>query len=129
MARKRAEHSGVMGDDAERLRARRQRLDLSQEALAQKAHVNRDTIAAIERGQGFRRSSLTKIEKALDDLEHEAGLDVPPPEPEQQLVEFEVRIEGEPTITVVARGRGAREEIREEIAALVRRLRANEKNS
>lgn len=93
---------------------------MSQAELAREAGVNRDTVAAIERGQGFRRSSLTKIEKALDAIEEESGIHTPPPVP--QPVEFEVRIEGEPAITVIARGPGAEEEI----ARLLRRLRNRE---
>lgn len=124
MARQRAEQSELMGEDAERLRARRDRLGMSQSQLAREAGVNRDTVAAIERGQGYRRSSLVKLEKALDAIEEEAGVDAPPP-PKDPLVEFEVHIAGEPEITVVARGEGAREEITE----LLRRLRERDDNS
>lgn len=110
-----------MGEDAERLRARRERLGMSQAELAREAGINRDTVAAIERGQGFRRSSLTKLEKALDAVEEEVGIDVPP-RPKESLVEFEVRIAGEPEITVIARGEGAQDEI----VKLLRRLRARD---
>jgi len=47
--------------------------------LADAAGVSRDTLAAIESGQGFRRASLTKIERALDAAEEEAGITAPPP--------------------------------------------------
>lgn len=95
MARLDKEQSGVMSDDGQRVRARRERLGMGKRELAAMAGVARDTLAAIEEGQGFRRSSLTKIERALDEAEAEAGIDAPPAKvsaDEQDLVEF--RVEG-----------------------------------
>jgi DNA-binding XRE family transcriptional regulator len=96
MARLSRAESGVMGDEGQRIKQRRERLDMGKQELAKLAGVSRDTLAAIEGGPGFRRSSLTKIERALDQLEEEAGMEAPPPvsaEAEQQdLVEF--RVEG-----------------------------------
>lgn len=119
MARKAAEKSGGMSEDAEQVRARRERLGMSQRDLAIEANVNRDTVAAIERGQGYRGSSLAKLKAALDRLEEEAGINAPPPTAEQEAVEFEIHIEGEPSVTVIARGPGAGQEIEK----LLRRLR------
>lgn len=116
MARKRAEQSGVMRDDADRLRARMERLGISDSELAREAGVHRDTIGAIKQGQGFRRSSLTKLEKALDGLEREAGLDAPAPAVES--IEFEVHLSGESPATILVRGHGAEEAV----ARLLKRL-------
>lgn len=117
MARQPATQSGGMSGDAERLRARMERLGISDSALARESGVNRDTVAAIKGGFGFRRSSLTKIEEALGRLEEEAGVEHVPPE--QELVEFEVQVPGEPKATVIIRGAGAEEAV----ARLLRRLR------
>lgn len=117
MARKDAKHSGVMGNDAERLRARMDRLGYTDVQLARESGVDRGTIAAIKRGQGFRRSSLAKIEKTLDALEHEAGFDAPPAE---EHVEFEVQIPGDVNATVVVRGPGAEQAV----ARLLRRIQS-----
>lgn len=104
--RKRAEQSGVMRDDADRLRARMERLGISDSELGRLAGVNRDTIAAIKKGQGFRRSSLTKLEKALDGLEREAGYDAP----RVETTEFEFRLgPGEDPMVIVVRGPQAEE--------------------
>lgn len=71
--------------------------------LAEVAGVNRDTIAAIEKGKGFRTSSLTKIERALGQLEEEMGIDTPvAPSAPTGLVEFEVT--GDFGVRVVVRG-------------------------
>ena len=106
MARLNRAESGVMGDEGEKVRQRRERLVLGKQALAKEAGVSRDTLAAIEDGQGFRRSSLTKIEQTLSRLEEEAGLDTPPASSdltEDDLVEF--RIEGVMGVkAVVVRG-------------------------
>lgn len=95
MARLEKEHSGVMGDEGERVRIRRERLNMGKVELAESAGVSRDTLAAIEEGKGFRRSSLTKIEHALERAEEEAGIVTPPNHAttsSDDLVEF--RVEG-----------------------------------
>lgn len=117
MARQPAPHSGGMSGDAERLRTRMERLGISDSALARESGVNRDTVAAIKGGMGFRRSSLAKIEDALERLEQEAGMEHPPPEGE--LVEFVIQVPGEPDATVIVRGTGAEEAV----ARLLKRLR------
>lgn len=53
---------------------RRERIGVTLIDLARLAGINRDTVAAIEEGKGFRRDSLTKIERALTELEVEHGL-------------------------------------------------------
>lgn len=85
----------VMGDEGERVRARRERLVMGKRELAELAGVSRDTLAAIEDGRGFRRSSLTKIENALADAEALAGLDAPTATASAADVDVvEFRIEG-----------------------------------
>jgi transcriptional regulator with XRE-family HTH domain len=63
----------AMTDAGQAVRARQEHLGLSMVALAEAAGISRDTLSEIEHGQGFRRSSLTKIERVLNDAEEEAG--------------------------------------------------------
>src|SRR5689334_10955415 len=77
-ARNRAHSSLVTGDEGNHVRLRRERLGMDKSQLAREAGVSRETLAAIERGEGFRRSTLTKIEHALDEAEKEAGLEAAP---------------------------------------------------
>ena len=86
MTRLRVEASGPVTDEGEQVRARRERLGLSMNQLAKSAAVSRDTISAIEAGQGFHRSSLTKIERALEIAEDEYGITAPPPTSEKPHV-------------------------------------------
>ena len=96
MARLDRAHSGVMSNEGERLRSRRERLAMSKLELAEQAGISRDTLAAIERGEGFRRSSLTKVERVLDELEEEAGIHAPAPAESEgpRLATFDVSGEG-----------------------------------
>lgn len=119
MARRDAEQSGVMGEDATRLRMRMDRLGINDSELARESGVNRDTIAAIKRGQGFRRSSLTKLETALSHLEEEAGLDAPPPPTSGEVVEFTLDFPDGSRATFAVRGPDAEERV----ARLLARLR------
>lgn len=101
MGRKSAEESPVMGDEGARVKARRERLGMNRKELAGHADVNRATLTAIEEGQGFRMESLTKIERALDGLELEMGVHVPPAE-STGLVSFEIRMPGGGATVVVS---------------------------
>lgn len=78
MAREHRADSDPVSDEGKAVQARRERLGLGKNELAEAADVSRDTVAAIEAGEGFRRSSLTKIENALKAAEDEAGLTAPP---------------------------------------------------
>lgn len=78
MARLGKEHLGDMSNEGTRVRDRRERLGIGKKALAELAGVNRNTLAAIEAGESFNRTSLAKLERVLDDLEEEAGIDAPP---------------------------------------------------
>jgi transcriptional regulator with XRE-family HTH domain len=83
-----------MSDEGTRVKQRRERLGVDKKELAAEAGVNRNTLAAIEAGESFNRTSLAKIERALDALELEAGIGTPihiAPD-NQDLVEF--RVEG-----------------------------------
>lgn len=89
------EHLRDMSNEGQRVKERRERLGLDKKGLAAEAGVNRNTLAAIEAGESFNRTSLAKIERKLDELEVEAGFDAPPATSQagdQDLVEF--RIEG-----------------------------------
>jgi transcriptional regulator with XRE-family HTH domain len=76
MARSKAD-SGDMSAEGERVKARRERLGLDKRRLATEAGVSRETLGAIEGGQGFRNSSLVKIERVLESYEAEAGITEP----------------------------------------------------
>lgn len=123
MARLDAADSGFMSDDGARIKERRERLAMGKRELAELAGVSRDTLAAIETGQGFRRSSLTKIERALSQVEAEAGIDVPPvkvADEDQDLVEF--RVEGVLGVQAVV-VRGPVRDVREFEGSIARILR------
>lgn len=93
-----------MGDHGKRITERRDRLGMTVVELAKRARVHRNTLMALERGEGVRTDTLAKVERALDELELEAGFDVPPARPEEQrLVTFEVDL-GEGAASVVVRG-------------------------
>ena len=83
MAREDRAQLGPVSDEGVEVTHRRERLGLDIYELAAEAGVNRDTVAAIEKGKGFRRASLAAIESALDRLETEVGLNAPPREPDQ----------------------------------------------
>lgn len=90
-----------MTTDGDRVRARRERLGIDKKILAKAAGVSRDTLATIEAGAAFRRSSLTKIERALAAAEEASGLGAPPaPADDADLIEFRVDRDGR----FVARG-------------------------
>jgi DNA-binding XRE family transcriptional regulator len=75
--------------------------------LAELASVSRDTLAAIEEGQGFRRSSLTKIEQALNRIEEESGIDALPIEQRDagpRLATFDIASEGDVPLHIVVSG-------------------------
>lgn len=73
------EHLADVSEEGARVRTRRERLGETVKGLAAEAKVSRNTLAAIEAGESFNRTTLAKIERALDSLEHEAGIDSPPP--------------------------------------------------
>lgn len=74
------EHSGDVGDEGERVKARRQRLGMHVTDLAREAGVNRNTLSALEAGSSFNRTTLTKVERVLDQSETECGLGPPVPD-------------------------------------------------
>ena len=127
MARQDTAQSGPVSDEGDNVRRRRERLGMSKGELADAAGVNRDTLAAIESGEGFRRVSLTKIERALLTAEQEAGLDAPPrseqPQAEQpQLVTIRLPSGGGADI-VVSGPVGSIDKLRETAEALLRASR------
>lgn len=127
MARLGREHLGDMSDEGQRVRERRERLGLDKKSLAEQAGVNRNTLAAIESGDSFNRSSLAKIERVLSDLEREAGIDAPPAKEEQRDL-MEIRAEGVYGIQSIVVGGPVsdRDELVETIARLIERVRNGE---
>lgn len=59
----------------QRVRERRTRLAITRKAFAVEAGIVRDTLSAVEEGRGYNATTLAKINKALDRLEEEAGLE------------------------------------------------------
>lgn len=83
------EAGGPQGDGA-RFRARRLKLGLSVQALAKRAHIDRDTLKRLEEGrEGVRELTVTAIDRTLTDLEQEIGMG--DPDPESNVVRFTVR--------------------------------------
>jgi transcriptional regulator with XRE-family HTH domain len=89
-------------------RDRRNRLGLSQEALADRAGVDRSRIKKVEEGDtSVRDSTIGAIGWALTDLEREMGMDLPSTvrtlgEPAEDMVEFSV--EGNFGVRAVVKG-------------------------
>ena len=127
MAPRNAADFGIVSDDGDRIRARRERLGVDKRHLAAEAGISRETLAAIEGGQGFRRTSLTKIERVLDKLEEEAGMTETkqaPSEPaaEPQLVTIRLP-SGAGADIVVSGPVGSIDKLRETAEALLRASR------
>jgi transcriptional regulator with XRE-family HTH domain len=131
MTRLGSEHLADMSTEGMRVRERRERLGVDKKELAAAAGVNRNTLAAIEAGESFNRTSLAKIERALDSLELEAGINAPihvAPDA-QDLVEF--RIEGVLGVASVV-VRGPVKDVREfegSIARILRQIQQGEPDS
>ena len=130
MARLGREHLGGMSDEGTRVRQRRERLGMDKQDLANEAGVNRNTLAAIERGDSFNRTTLAKIERALDQLEQEAGINAPPPpesSPGSDLIEFD--ISGDFGVHVVVKGPiHDAELLQRQVLGIIREIRKQEKD-
>lgn len=122
MARKKAEQSGGMDDDAARITARRERLGMTKVDLAREARVARTTLNALERGEGVQRSTLTKIERALERLEEEMGIHVPPVAEEKELVTLEVQLPDGRIVRVVTNSSADAGRVAEQVAALLQKM-------
>lgn len=100
----------VADEAGERIRIRRTRLGMPVKALAERAGVDRGRLAAIESGRAHnvRATTIGAIERALDELEHEMGVDdeaearTLAPEGGSEFVEFVV--EGNLGVRVVVKG-------------------------
>lgn len=101
MARTKLADSGPMSDEGQRIQERRERLVMGRRELAEMAKVDRGTLTSIEEGGSYQAKTLTKILRALDDAEAEAGIGVTGAAPELGMIEIEVAGQG---IRVVARG-------------------------
>lgn len=123
MARKKAAQSGGVEDDAAQIRARRERLGISKSELAREAGVSRTTLNAVEAGEGFQRSTYVKIEKTLRDLEHEVGMDAPPPPGKDEgTVTVEVELPDGRTVRVITKGPASADLIADQVAALLQKM-------
>lgn len=84
MRLERAKVPGMVGEDGEEVRHRRERLGLTQAELGREAGgedtpIHRNTISAIEEGRSGNRMKMALVVRALDRLEEEAGITAPPP--------------------------------------------------
>ncbi len=61
----------------EKFKARRTAIGMSVNALAKAANVDRGSLAALEKGHDVRDTTVAAVDKALADLEHQLGMDVP----------------------------------------------------
>lgn len=120
MARRKQAQSGLM-DEAERVRSRRERLGISKVDLAKEAGVSRHTLAAVERGEGHTRSTMSRIERALGALEEEAGIHIVPSPPES-LVTVEVELPDGRTARVIIQSGADADEVASQVAAIVQKM-------
>lgn len=131
MARLGREHLGDMSAEGDQVRERRERLGMEKKELAEEAGVNRNTLAAIERGESFNRTSLAKIERALSSLEQEVGL-VGTTAPaaaakEPDLIEFDIT--GDFGVHLVVKGPVADAEIlKRQVVDIIREIRKGDQN-
>jgi len=77
MARRKPPQAEPRDEEARQLEERRVRLGMPKAALAREAGVSRGTLRAILSGQGSHRSTMAKVKRALDRIEHEVGMDLP----------------------------------------------------
>lgn len=96
--------SAVEEDDTgERIRERRARLGWSVKELAERAGLDRDTVASVEAGGNARIQTVHAIRRALSEAETDPSSSVRPiGDPEDGLVEFTV--EGHFGVRAVVKG-------------------------
>jgi transcriptional regulator with XRE-family HTH domain len=95
----------VSAGRADQVRARRVRLGLSVKELALRAGVDRGTLAALEAGdERVRDRTFGAVERTLDQLETEMGIEAPNNNgsPSADVVEF--RVSGDFGVDVVVKG-------------------------
>lgn len=133
MARLNRENLGdvTTDEDAQRIKDRRERGGWKKSEVADRAGVHRNTYAAIEAGSSYNRSTLRKIENALDDLEEEAGIGAPPAAENAAGGLMEIRAEGVFGIkSIVVNGPVSdRDELVETIAKLIERVERSHKDN
>ena len=103
------------------VRARRLRLGMTIEQLADEADVSADTLGDFEAGKRQPRElTLSKVAAALDRIEEEVGIDAPTPG--AGVVSFDVSAEG--GFHVVVKGPIAdADKLREQVTAIIREMR------
>lgn len=125
----RVDEAGGQPARGERIRARRvDEMSLSASRVARRAHVDRDTLKRVEAGDdGVRDTTLAAIERALDEIAEEMGMN--DPERESGVVRFVVRgVYGAEALVV----EGPVESIAEleaSVDRIMRRLRGSEDGS
>lgn len=118
MARRKPSQSEVMDEEARQLEERRVRLGMPKAALAREASVSRTTLRAILAGKGSHRSTMAKVRRALDRVEHESGMDVAPL-PNEETVTIEVPLAGGRTAKVTTKAGADPRRLAAQVRALV----------
>lgn len=117
------EESAAMTVEGHEIRARRLRLGMTIDDLANEAGVSPDTLGDFESGNRRPRElTVTKVTGALERIETEAGVDAPPLAPEPGIVSFDVQAEG--GFHVVVKGPVANaDELRKQVTEIIRDMR------
>lgn len=77
MARLGREHFDDVSAEGDDIRARRERLGVDALDLASAAGIHRNTLSALEKGSSYNASTLSKVLRALEAMEEEAGIGAP----------------------------------------------------
>ena len=110
-----------MDEEARQVEERRVRLGMPKAALAREAGVSRGTLRAILSGEGSHRSTMAKVKRALDRIEHEVGMDIPPQASgDQETMTIEVPLANGKTARVTVPMGADPEKVTAQVRALMR---------
>lgn len=114
------ESAPVADNDGGDVRARRVRLGMTIDQLADEAGVDADTLGDYESGRRNPRDiTKQKVASALERLEEETGLNAPPPE---DVLSFDVQTDGGFRVVVKGPMKDA-DEVRRQVSELLRDMR------
>lgn len=117
-----AEQSPLVTSDGAEVRKRRKRIGMGIEDLAAEADVSSDTLSDYERGvRSPHPSTVRKVREALERIEHETGIDAPPPA-DARIVKFDVSAEGGFHVVVSGPVDDA-DKLRHQVTEIIREIR------